>query len=146
MSRLNLQTAARAGAVTLVNGFRTSANISISQVYRSRPAQIKATAVFVDSVGEDTTSFTREESQRVVRVAIRAVWGQYDSGAAVDQRDAFVDGFYGWVMDHYHVFGDNTECVWVGTADDESWTPEWLPDDPNVYFSTIIILEGRAST
>lgn len=146
MSRLDLQTAVRAGAVGLVNGYRTAVSLQLGQVYRARPAQIKAPSVFVDSVSEDASSFTREEYQRVVRVGIRVVWGVYDSGQTVDQRDEFVDGFYGHVADNYHAFDGNAECIWIGTEDDEDWRPDWIDNDDSKYFSTLITLEGRAST
>lgn len=146
MSRLPLQTAVRAGAVTLVDGYRTASGARLDQVYRARPAQIKPPAAFVESIAEDTTQFTAEEGQRVVRVAIRLVWGVYDSGPTVDVRDKFIDGFYGHVMDNPHAFGGNAECDWLGTADTEQWSPPWLPEDDSVYFSTLVTLEGRAST
>src|SRR3972149_12171914 len=97
MTRLALQTAVRAGAVTLVNDYRASAGLSLEQVSRARPAQIKTPSVFVDSVTESADSFTTREYQRAVRVGIRVVWGVYDSGSSVGQRGAFVDGFYAWV-------------------------------------------------
>lgn len=146
MARLPLQTAARAGAVTLIDGYRTASGVALGQVYRARPMQLKAPSVFVESVSEDATSFTKEESQRVVRVGIRVVWGVYDAGQTVDQRDRFVDGFYAHVTDNYHAFGANAECDWVGTTDDEEWSPEWLPTDTSSYYSTLVTLEGRAST
>lgn len=146
MSRIDIQTAVRAGAVTLADGYRVDANLKLGQVYRARPTRISPPSVFVDSVSESAESFTREESQRTIRVGIRVVWGQYDAGQSVDQRDAFVDGFYAWVTDHYHAFGPNTECVWVGTDDDETWSPSWIPSDTSDYFSTLVTLEGRAST
>lgn len=147
MSRLALQTAVRAGTVDLLNGYRQAAGLRLA-VYRARPAKLDGLPfAWVESIREDTTSFTREESQRVARVGVRVVWGQYDSGAAVDQRDRFVDGFYGHVMDNPHAFGGNAECVWVGTTDDEQWEPDWLPDDKvGRYFSTLVILEGAAAT
>lgn len=146
MTRLDLQSAVRSGAVTLINGYRDAASLQLGQVYRARPAQIKVPSVFVDSVSEDADAFTREEYQRVVRVGIRVVWGVYDSGQTVDQRDAFVDGFYGHVADNYHAFDGNAECNWIGTEDDEDWRPDWIPSDDSSYFSTLITLEGRAST
>ena len=146
MSRIALQTAVRAGAVTLINGYRAASGVELGQVYRARPTQIKTPSVFVDSVGESAEAFTKEESQRAIRLGIRVVWGIYDSGQTVDQRDEFVDGFYAHVMDNYHVFGGNTECNWVGTTDDEDWSPAWIPTDTSPYFSTLVTLEGRAST
>ena len=146
MSRIALQTAVRAGAVTLVDGYRVSATISLGQVYRARPAQIKTPSVFVDTVSESADSFVNLEYQRVVRVGIRIVWGVYDSGQSVDQRDRFVDGFYAWVADHPREFDGNADCVWIGTEDDEIWSPTWIPTDQSTYFSTLVTLEGRAST
>lgn len=146
MSRIALQAAVRAGAMTLVNGYRTSSGLDLGQVYRARPAQIKTPSVFVDSVSENADSFTTPEYQRVVRVGLRAVWGVYDAGATVDQRDAFVDGFYAWVADHPRAFDGNADCIWIGTFDDENWTPDWIPNDQSAYFSTLVTLEGRAAT
>mgnify|MGYP001451694757 CR=1 FL=1 len=146
MTRIALQTAVRAGAVTLADGYRTDAGLKLGQVYRARPAQIKTPSVFVDSVSESADSFTTAEYQRVVRVGIRIVWGVYDSGQSVDQRDAFVDGFYAWVADRPRAFDGNADCVWIATDDDEAWSPSWIPNDQSVYFSTLVTLEGRAST
>lgn len=144
--RAALQTDCRSGAVTLINTFRTATTLDLGQVYRARPAKIATPSVFVDSVGESAESFTREESQRTVRVGIRVVWGVYDSGETVDQRDRFVDGFYAVVQDNFHAFGENTECRWVGTDDDEDWSPSWIPEDQSKYFSTLVTLEGSAAT
>jgi hypothetical protein len=146
VTRIALQTAVRAGAVTLADGYRVSASLSLGQVYRARPAQIKAPSLFVDSVTERADSFTTAEYQRVVRVGIRVVWGVYDSGQTVDQRDRFVDGFYAWVADRPRAFDGNADCVWIGTDDDEDWSPGWIPEDESKYFSTLVTLEGRAGT
>lgn len=146
MARLALQTAARAGTVALVEGYRTTNSLELGQLYRARPLQIKAPSVFIDSITESTSGFTREESQRVVRVTLRVVWRIYDSGDAVDQRDRFVDGFYAWVKDHPDSFGANATCDWVGVSDDPAWSPEWIPSDEESYFLTEITLEGFAST
>lgn len=146
MSRLALQTACRVGAVALVTGYREAAGAKLNQVYRARPAKITTPAAWVESIAEDTTQFTREEAQRVVRVGIRFVWGVFDSGPTVDARDAFVDGFFGHVMDNDDAFGGNATCDWIGTSDTDDWSPPWLPEDQSVYFSTLITLEGSAST
>lgn len=146
MSRIPLHTAVRAGAVWLVEGYRTASGLGLGQLYRARPAQIKAPSVFVDSVSESADSFTEAEYQRVVRVGIRVVWGVYDSGQTVDQRDAFVDGFYAHVADNPRAFDGNADCVWIGTDDDEDWSPSWIDTDQSKYFSTLVTLEGRAST
>jgi hypothetical protein len=147
MARLALQTGARAGTVTLVEAYRTTTGLSLGQLYRGRPTQIKAPSVWIDSIVENTDAFTVEESQRVVRVTLRIVWRVYDTGDAVDQRDRFVDGFYDHVQTSgYHAFGANSECNWIGVTDDPAWTPDWIVGDTESYFLTEITLEGRAST
>ena len=146
MTRIALQTVVRAGAVTLVDNYRASASIKLGSVYRARQSKINAPCAFVESISEDADSFVDREYQRVVRVGIRIVWGVYDSGDAVDQRDRFIDGFYAWVADNPRAFGGNTDCLWIGTSDDEDWSPTWIPTDQSAYFSTLVTLEGQAST
>lgn len=146
MARLPLQTNARAGTVALVNGYRTASGVALGQVYRARPKLLKIPSVYIDRITEGADAFTREESQRTVTVALRVVWGKYDAGDSVDQRDRFVDGFYGHVMDEGgDAFGANAVIYWRTVADSPDWTPEWLPDE-GPYFMTEITLEGFAST
>jgi hypothetical protein len=146
--RIELQTAVRAGSVTLVDGYRTASSLNLGQLYRARPMQIKAPSVFVDSMSESAEPFpgTTDQYQRVIRVGIRVVWGVYDAGETVDQRDRFVDGFYAYVADRPRAFDGNADCVWIGTDDDEDWSPGWIPTDESKYFSTLVTLEGRAGT
>ena len=146
MARLPLQTNARAGTIALVNGYRTASSVALGQVYRARPKVLKPPSIYIDRITEGSDSFTREESQRTVTVALRVVWGAYDAGDSVDQRDKFVDGFYAHVMDEGgDAFGANAVIYWRTVADTPDWTPEWLPD-AGPYFMTEITLEGFAST
>src|SRR5689334_14749490 len=131
--------------MALITGYRTSVSLPTGQVYRARPKLLKPPTFYIDRITEGTDSFTREESQRTVLVAFRAVWGAYDAGDSVDQRDRFVDGFYGWVMDHPDAFGANAVIYWRAVADNPDWQPEWLPDE-GPFFMTEISLEGFAST
>jgi hypothetical protein len=145
VARLPLQTNARAGTIELVNGYRDATTLALGQVYRARPKVLKLPSVYIDRITEGSDSFTREESQRTVTVALRIVWGAYDAGDSVDQRDAFVDGFYGHVMDNPDAFGANAVIYWRTVSDNPDWTPEWL-EDAGPYFMTEITLEGFAST
>lgn len=145
MARLPLQTNARAGTIALVNGYRDASGLVLGQVYRARPKVLKLPSVYIDRITEGSDSFTREESQRTVTVALRIVWGAYDAGDSVDQRDKFVDGFYGHVMDNPDAFGANAVIYWRTVNDNPDWTPEWL-EDAGPYFMTEITLEGFAST
>jgi hypothetical protein len=150
VSRIAFETECRTGAVSLAEGYRTASGLKVGLIGRARPSKLTTPAIFVDTISESTDAFTVREAQRTVRVGLRAVWGVYDAGDTVDQRDRFVDGLYAYVMDNGdHAFGANTTCEWVGVADDENWTPDWLPEaqqpsDP--MFSTLITLEGFAST
>jgi hypothetical protein len=147
VSRLPLQTNARAGTVALVEAYRQSASLTLGQLYRARPAgSPKVPSIYIDRITEGADSFSAEESQRVVVVALRCVWGVYNTGDAVDQRDRFVDGLYGYLMDSgKDAFGANAVIYWRTVTDNPDWTPEWLPEsDP--YYMTEITLEGHAST
>lgn len=146
MARLPLQTNARAGTIELVDGYRTSVNLKTGRLYRARPLKsVLPPDIYIDRITEGAEGFTREENQRVVLVALRVIWGTWDAGDAVDQRDRFVDGFYAWVTDHYHAFGANSEVNWISVSDNPEFVPEWQ-DGSESYFMTEIILEGRAST
>ena len=146
MARLPLQTNARAGTIALVNGYRAASSVALGQLYRARPKVLKPPSIYIDRITEGTDAFTREESQRTVTVALRVVWGAYDAGDSVDQRDRFVDGFYAYFADNgADAFGANAVIYWRTVADTPDWTPEWLPD-AGPYFMTEITLEGFAST
>ena len=147
MARLPLQTNARAGTIALVDGYRTAGGVNLGQVYRARPKVLKTPSVYIESITEGAEGFTREENQRSVLVRLRVVWGQYDSGDSVDQRDRFVDGFYAYVADNGEdSFGANADAVrWVGVTDNPDWVPEWIPDAEPKYM-TEITLGGFAST
>lgn len=147
MARLPLQTNARAGTIALVNGYRASVGLELGQVYRARPKLLKIPSWYIDRIAEDADAFNVSESQRTVRVALRMVWGAYDAGDSVDQRDRHVDGFYGYVIDNgQDSFGANAEAVsWISVNDNPDWTPEWLPDE-GPFYMTEIVLGGFATT
>jgi len=146
VARLPLQTNARAGTIALVNGYRTASGLELGRLLRSRPvAKILLPDAYIDHISESSDSFTREESQRTVSVALRILWGRQYAGDAVDQRDRFVDGFYGYVMDNPDAFGGNAVIYWRAVADTPEFQPEWI-DAQETYFMTEITLEGQAAT
>lgn len=148
MARLPLQTNARAGTIALVNGYRAATGLELGRLLRARPLdKVLLPDVYIDRITEGTDGFTREENQRTVTVALRILWGKKYAGDAVDQRDRFVDGFYGYVVDNGHdAFGANADAVrWRSVTDDPEFQPQWL-DLPETYFMTEITLEGFAST
>lgn len=146
-TRLAVQTDARAGSVGLLTDYAASASLRL-QVYRARPRSLNPPVAFIDRMGETLTPFTLGTRQRVPRVEILCLWGQFDSGEAVDQRDAFVDGFLDWCADNWHAFGGNTDMNAVSLADEPEFTPDWgeLAQQSVTYYATRIVLEGFAAT
>lgn len=140
MSRIAVQTVVRTGTVKLLTDFRASLGSQL-QIYRARPRQLKPPTAYVEGITETLADITIEERQRNPRVSIRCVWGRFDDGDAVDQRDAFVDAFLDFVVDRPHAFGPNTICSAVAVADAPAFDFEG-----ESYLSSVIVLEGMAAT
>lgn len=149
MARYALQTALRVAAVSLLQGYADEmvgdppAKRLKLQVYRARPRTLKPPTGFVDSIRESIT-YTGL-NQRVPTADVIVLWGLFDSGDAVDQRDAFVDGFVDWTLDRIHEAGGNTTCALVDIDDIPDYVPEWLPpEEQRTYYATRFSLEGLA--
>lgn len=146
MTRVAFRTDARAGAVSLLEQYRTAAGIDL-QVYRARPRTIRPPTAFVDSIREQVIEYTDASRQRIPSVDVVVVHGLFDSGEAVDQGDAFVDGFLDLCADSFHGFGANTAMAAVRTADVPNYIPDWVPEgERRSYYATVITLEGLAAT
>ena len=73
--------------------------------------------------------------------------GSFDSGDAVDQADAFSDGFAAWVDANVHAIGPNTTIGAVSIEDDPTYIPDWVPIEEQLsYYATRITLEGFAES
>jgi len=140
VTRVSLETAVRAGSVALLTAYATSAGVQL-QVYPSRVKQAKPPTAYVEAMTEQLTEYTLSTRQRNAQARIRCLWGLFDSGEAVKQRDKFVDGFLDWVADNYHAFGTNTLVEGVTVSDD----PEFVFES-ETYFSSVITLGGFAAT
>ena len=142
MTRIAFQTAMRTAAVAFLEDYRDSAGITLS-VYRARPRHLAPPHAFVESIGE-TISYTAL-NQRQPRAEIVVVHGLFDSGAAADQRDGFIDGLIDWSFDRFHQAGANTTVAIVSIDDDPVYVPDWLPEgERQSYYATRITLEGLA--
>ena len=151
MSRLALQTSARAGSVALVEGYRTASSVKLGQLYRARPTQIKTPSVFIDTVAESADDFTDEgiAAHRPGRHPGRV--GHLRRGP--DRGSA---GMRSWTASTPTSWttastpsARTRPCRGYRSADDENWVPAWLPTDTRSIqpmFSTLIVLEGFAST
>lgn len=135
----------RAAAVTLLTDYAASANVKL-QVYRARPASIQAPCAFVDNIREERVFTGPTLVQRTPTVEVIVLHGLFDSGEAVDQGDAFVDGFLAWVDARHSAAGADTLIGAVSTEDNPTYVPDWLPPErQRTYYGTQVDLEGFAT-
>ena len=132
---------ARAAAVTLLEAYKADADIKLS-VYPGRPRSILPPHAFVDRITERTSYPAGTPPQRTVSVEVVVVHGLFDSKEAVDQADAFGDGFLDWITDEPHAAGAN-RTIGVDSIDDEpDWVNDWMPPEKQgVHYATRITLE-----
>lgn len=145
VDRIAFSAAVRAAAVSLLEDYAANASIKL-QVYRARPASVKAPCAFVDRMAEriDYPSAVTWR-QRYPRAEVIVLHGLFDSGEAADQRDTFVDGFMDWVTDRVHEAGTNTTISLVLVEDIPVYVPDWqAPDLQRAYYGTRLTLEGFA--
>jgi hypothetical protein len=140
MTRLAMQTLMRAASVQFLEDLKTAQSITL-QVFRARPASIKPPCAFIDSMNEDI-DYTAL-NQRKPQAEIVVLHGLFDSGEAVDQRDAFVDALVDIVFDDVHAIDPKTTVAVVSITDDPTFVPEWLaPEYQRTYYATRFTLEG----
>jgi hypothetical protein len=134
----------RAAAVALLTDYAADAGVRL-QVYRARPASIHPPTAFVDNIREDR-EFTAQLIQRTPTVEVVVLHGLFDSGEAVDQGDAFVDGFLAWVDARIHQAGATSTIGAVSTEDLPTYVPDWLPPaEQRTYYGTQVNLEGLST-
>lgn len=142
--RVPFRTDARAAAVSLLTAYGAAAGLKL-QVYRARPRTIAPPCAFVDVVRESYVYTNVTWRLRTPQVEVLVLHGLYDSGEAVDQADAFADGFLDWATDNVHAAGPNTTVGVTSMEDDPTYVPDWLPPaEQRTYFATRMTLEGFA--
>jgi len=126
--------------------FKTDSGLSL-QIYRGRPASLQPPAIWQDS-RTDTISFRGVRDVNfmghVMRTQLVALHGLFDSGEAVDQRDAFMDAFASWVRAHRDtgLAGPHSVLLSMTMDDVPNYVPDWVPLDRQlVYYATTITLE-----
>ena len=136
------QAAMRAAAVELLTDCATAASVKL-QVYRGRPTSLYPPTAFVDGMHDRLDDFTENLYQHNPTIDVLCVWGLFDSGEAVDQRDAFVDAFHNYTRTRYHA-ASATSLIGPRQLDDlPAWVPDWMPPEKQLtYFATQIVLEG----
>jgi len=139
------QTLMRKAAVDLLTEYAAGAGIKL-QVYPGRPKSLYPPTAFPDSIREETVFTGPVQRQRTVTVELLVLWGLFDSKEAVDQRDAFCDGFADYVTDHRDQADPHTVLAGVAFQDAPAFVPDWVPEDQQVtYYATRIAVEGYAS-
>lgn len=139
----NVQAATRAAAVSMLEDFKADTDGLLLQIYRARPASIFPPTAFVDKMSEALSYPAGTLPQRTARAEVIVIHGLFDSGEAVDQRDAFVDGFVDWCTEHIHEAGGNRTIGVTDIDDDPAYVPEWMAEqNRKVYYATRITLEG----
>ena len=135
--------ATRAATVALLEGYKAANDDALKQIYPGRPASIYAPCAFPEGIDERDINYTAAMVQRTPRVTVRVVHGTFDSAEAVAQQDAFIDGFFSYVLDNRHAAGARTLLAVVAIQDEPGWVPEWLPESQQrSYYSSLVILEG----
>jgi hypothetical protein len=141
---MGVQADYRAATVTMLNECATNASVAL-QVYRGRPASLHPPTAFIDSMADDLTAYPGSSTlyQHAPLVEVVMVWGLFDSGEAVDQRDAWVDAFHEWVRARPHEAGARSLLGPRSLSDIPNYIPDWLPEAQQLsYFATRIVLEG----
>lgn len=127
----------------MLTDYAASASLRL-QVYPARPRSINPPTAFIDLIREDR-EFTGLLVQRKPTVEVIVLHGLFDSAEAVEQADAFTDGFLAWCDDNYHAAGASTLVGAVSTEDIPSFVPDWLPaEQQRTYYGTQVNLEGLA--
>ncbi len=142
-TRIPFETYMRAAAMQMLLDYAQDMNLSL-QKYPGRPASLYPPTAYVERIRE-TIDWDGAFRKRHVFVDVRVIWGLFDSKVAVDQRDAFVDGFVEWVTDHPHAAFATTVIEPRTVEDDPEFVADWLKlEDQGPYFSSTITLEGFA--
>lgn len=135
----------RAAAVAFLTDYAATATglSKKMQVYRARPLTINPPTGFVDEIREAFVSTGITLHQRRPQVDVVVLFGTFDSGEAVDQKDAFVDGLADWIMARPAQAGANTLIDIVSCQDLPAFVNDWMPKEAQrSYFGTLITLEG----
>lgn len=143
-TRIPFQTLMRAAAVAFLTDYANDVGVRM-QIYPGRPRSIAPPTGFVDLIRE-RISYTGL-NQRIPQADVIVIHGIFDSMEAVNQKDAFVDGFIDWSLDRLHQANPNTLVAVVEVADVPDYVPDWMPpEQQRTYYASRITLEGLALT
>ncbi len=131
----------RAACITTLEAYASAASVTL-QAYPSRPAKLMPPTAFVDRLSEEVGHVVSPVLQRTVTGEIVLVHGLFDSGEAVAQRDAFVDGYITYLRGNRDAILNGTFGV-TGIEDDPVYVPDWMArENQRPYFATRITVEA----
>ena len=141
-TRIPFQTLMRRAAVAFMQDYANDVGVKM-QVYPGRPRSIAPPTGFVDLIRE-RISYTGL-NQRIPQADVIIIHGIFDSMEAVNQKDAYVDGFIDWSLDRIHQANANTLVAVVEVQDIPDYVPDWQPPaEQRTYYASRITLEGLA--
>lgn len=115
------------------------------QWYPGRPRSVNAPCGFVERIIEAIEYPGPVLMRREPVVEVVLLHGLFDSKVAVDQADAFVDGFLAYVAARVHEAGANTTVGVVSVEDDPTYVNDWVrPEEQRTWYATRIALKGLA--
>lgn len=134
---MSLRTDARAAALQLVHDCAAQMTPPVNvATYPGRPASIAAPHAFVDRITEGISYTGPESFQRSPSVDVVLLHGLFDSKAAVDQADAFVEELLVYVAERPHAAGANTTIAITSIEDDPTFVPDWIRGEQKTYYAT----------
>ena len=130
--------------MTLLTAYAAAQSPAIRlQVYPGRPRSINPPTAFVDIIREEIDYKGTALGTRTADVEVVVLHGLMDTAEAVDQKDAFVDGFLAYVDVNIHAAGGERTFGGVSTEDVPDYIPDWMsPEQQRTYFGTRIVLQG----
>lgn len=134
--------ACRAAALRLLSEYGQEADLKLS-IYAGRPASIAPPHAFIDTL-QEADDYDAQQT-RTISLGIVVIHGLFDSAVAVGQADDFADGFieFCWRRENFHAIDESSELRMTATADDASYTPEWIAEERQLtYYATRYTLEG----
>lgn len=124
VTKVAMRAAMRTASVSLLEDYIADANPPYTvQVYRTIPTSIHPPTAFVERVSETQLFTGPTQRQRSMTARVIVLWrlfAELERGDAVDQLDAFLDGFTDWALTHYHEPGP-TELISTARIDDDPY-------------------------
>ena len=131
----------RAACLTTLGAYASANSVALNAT-PGRPKVISLPQAFVDRISEEVGHVVSPNLQRTVTAEVVLMHGLFDSGEAVDQRDAFVDGYITYLRTNRDSILTGTFGV-VGIEDDPVYVPDWMDRAAQrPYFATRITLEA----